>query len=90
MEITIKVWEEKAEGLHNRSVLTDELKELIALEDEFDVMIRPLHPYSDDAHLDPYFSVDMPMIGSADVMLYKLQDCKMVEAAYIKPSDEMP
>lgn len=88
--ITIKVSEEMARNLHQRGSSTPELKELIKLEKEFNVAIEPMHPYSDNSRLDPYFVVRIPEHATTEEMLTRFRQCKMIEAAYIKPPDELP
>ncbi len=90
MYITIKISAETVQNLHQRSPSTPELMELLKIEKKFGITIEPLHPFLNDLHLDPYFVVRMPKDVNAEEIIARLRQCKMVEAAYIKPPDEMP
>ena len=90
MYITIKISAETVQNLHKRSLSTPELMELLKIEKEFGIIMEPLHPFSNDFRLDPYFVVRVPKGIDAEEIIARFRQCEMVEAVYIKPPDEMP
>lgn len=54
------------------------------------VALQPLHPGSSDPVLSGYFNTDVTDQGAAERVIDRLLHVKGVEAAYIKPRDEMP
>lgn len=63
---------------------------LRTLQEEYGVILRPLHPGSQDAALCTYYSVVISDESLADEVLARLRNSSRVEAAYVKPSDEAP
>ena len=60
------------------------------LEEEYGVTLRPLHPNAQDALLCSYYSVIITDEATAHEVLTRLRRSTRVEAAYVKPADEMP
>jgi hypothetical protein len=90
MYVTLQVQTDVALALHQRRPHTAASKELLQTAKELDVVLKPLHPGVEDRHLVSYFTVEVPDSATAEVVLAHLRNCKAVEAAYIKPPDEMP
>lgn len=64
--------------------------ELLQMADELGIILKPLHPDIEDLQLSYYFTTDAPDILEAQRVISSLKDCKAIEAAYLKPQDEMP
>lgn len=54
------------------------------------VALQPMHPGTDDPDLMRFFTVEVPDGASAEQVVARLQEDTEVEAAYLKPPDEMP
>jgi len=52
--------------------------------------LEPVHPGTSDPMLAPYFAIEIADRQTADRVLQELQQMKVVDAAYLKPEDEMP
>jgi hypothetical protein len=65
------------------------LKELLALEKEFNISLKPVHLDVKELSLSPYFSTQLSDRATARKMISRLQKCMGVEAAYFKPRDEL-
>lgn len=89
--ITVKVSKKVTGSLQKRKSLTSEFSdELLTVEKDLGILLEPLHPGAKDPHLSPYFKVKVPDHATATKVINRLLNCKAVEAAYIKPSDELP
>ena len=89
--ITVKISKKATGFLQKRKSLTSEFSdELSAVEKDLGISLEPLHPGAEDPHLSPYFKVKVPDHATAKKVINRLLNCKAVEAAYIKPSDELP
>jgi hypothetical protein len=49
-----------------------------------------MHPGADDADLQTYFLVHLQDPEAAQDLLHRLQQMPGIEAAYMKPPDELP
>jgi hypothetical protein len=77
-------------SLQKKQPITNASEELLQTVAELGVELKPINPGMDDPHLAPYFTVDVPDIAIAEQVIAQLQHCKEIEAAYLKPQDEMP
>jgi hypothetical protein len=53
-------------------------------------MLEPLHPGAEEPHLASYFTVEVQDPATADQVIARLKHCHAIEAAYLKPPDELP
>lgn len=88
--IVLKVSTDVAHALHRRVPPNNESDELLKIVEMFDVTLRPMHPGVEDRNLIRYFIVKAPDFTIAQLLLERLQQSKVVEAAYIKQPDELP
>ena len=58
--------------------------------EEFGVVLEPLHPDTEDPSLISYFTIEVPDHATADRVIARLLQSKGIEAAYLKPPDELP
>ena len=91
MLITVKVSKKVTDSLQKRKPSTSQLlNELLTVEKDLDISLEPLHPGAEDPYLSPYFKVKVSDHATATKVINRLLNCKAVEAAYLKPSDELP
>ncbi len=89
--ITVKVSKKATGSLQKRKSSTSKfLDELLVVEKDLGILLEPLHPGAGDPYLSPYFKVRVPDHATATKVINRLLNCKAIEAAYIKPSDELP
>jgi hypothetical protein len=78
-----------ARGLHAAGVATVAAA-VQGIAAQFGTALRPLHPGVEDAALMPFFLAEVPDRATADRLIASLRTHESVEAAYVKPPDEMP
>ncbi len=79
-----------ARSLHGTAAATTEAHELMQLAGELGVMLTPMHPGAEDLYLIPFFTVEVADAAHAAQVIARLQTSEAVEAAYLKPADELP
>lgn len=77
-------------SLHKLKPATQVSRELQQISGELGVVLKPMHPGAQDPLLAPYFIMDVSDPAAADRIIARFQQCKAIEAAYLKPLDEMP
>ena len=90
MYVMVQVRMDVALALQQRQPATNASEELLNAAGELGVVLKPVHPSAKDPHLMQYFMVEVQDLATAKQVISRLQDCKAVEAAYLKPPDEMP
>lgn len=90
MQATVQVTGDVARAIRARQTSTWEAKGLLGLLNEWGVTVTPLHSDTADPELQTYFVMDLPDDGSAEEILGHLRDMAGVEAAYVKPPDDLP
>ena len=90
MYIIIKIQTDVAFILHKRKSITTASEELLHTANELGVVLQPVHAGTNDSDLVSYFIVEVPDPMTAERVIAHLCHCKAIEAAYLKPSDEMP
>lgn len=65
-------------------------KELLEAASELGVRLEPLHPGQTHPLLAPYFMAEVPDREIAEKVINRLSQFPIVEAAYIKPDEELP
>jgi hypothetical protein len=90
MHVTVQTSSDVAHVLHQHSPPTTESQELLNVTEELGVVLEPVHPGTQDHHLALYFTVELPQPAAAKQVIARLQRCKAIQAAYLKPLDEMP
>ena len=90
MQITVKVSADIGRSIHQRSPSTTESAELLRIVEAFGVTLEPMHPGTADPNLMSYFIVEVPDAETAQRVINRLQQSKAIEAAYLKPPDEVP
>lgn len=90
MYVTIQLRQDVAIALQQRQLNTPAAQELLKTAQELGVVLKPMHPGARDSYLAPYFTAEVPNSATAERVIKHLQNCEAVEAAYVKPADEMP
>jgi len=57
---------------------------------ELGVSLRPMHPGATDRTLASYFVADVPDMATGERIASRLRRSRGVQAAYVKPDDELP
>lgn len=90
MQVTVQVSANVARVLHQRSPPTAESKALLRMIETFGLALCPMHRDSDDPNLQSYFTVEVPDYATAQRVTDRLRQSGAIEAAYVKPPDELP
>lgn len=90
MEVTIKITSNEALALQQKNSSPDVPGELLQAIEELGVALKPLHPGAKDPDLFTYFKVEVQNFAEAERAVNRLSRCQNVEAAYLKPADELP
>jgi hypothetical protein len=91
MLITVKVSKKVTGSLQKRKAsISKSLNELLTAEKELGIVLGPLHPGAMDPYLSPYFKAKVTDHAKAKSVINRLLNCKAVEAAYLKSSNELP
>lgn len=90
MRITIRVRPDAAKDLRYRQATTPAATEVFQRAAELGMVLEPVHPNVSDPRLASYYTAEVPDRATAERAIAYLQQCRAVEAAYIKPPDTMP
>jgi hypothetical protein len=90
MNVIIKLQMDVALALTEKPSVNGKVSELLATAKEAGVELKPLHPNVKDQVLMTYYYVEVPIDSNAENVAGRFRACKAVEAAYIKPPDELP
>lgn len=90
MKVTVHVRPEADLKVSNEQQATPQAKEIAETAKELGVMLEPMHPNVDDPRLANSFAVEVPDAATAGRVIDRLQNLAAIEAAYVKPSDELP
>jgi hypothetical protein len=63
---------------------------VFALLEKLGLQLDPVHPDTRDPSLAVFFTIEIADQRTADRLLQDLQQMKVVDAAYLKPEDELP
>lgn len=84
--VTLQVSADTAQALRKSGSSSGLLK----IAHDHGVKLEPLHPNAVDPQLRGFFIVTIPNVADAETIVGKLNQCQGVEAAYVKPPDELP
>jgi len=90
MQVTIQVSADVARALHQQSPPTAKSETLLRMVDTLGYALEPMHRDTDDPNLQSYFIVEAPDSATAQRVIDRLRESEAVEAAYVKPPDELP
>jgi hypothetical protein len=90
MQVVIQVSADMARALRQRSPPPVDAKALLRTVDSFGLKLEPMHPDTDDPNLQVYFKVEVKDQAAAQQLIEQLQKLAGIEAAYVKPPDELP
>jgi len=65
-------------------------RKLADVSQEFGVDIQPIHVGIAIPELASYFGAEVPDLATAEELIVKLKETGIVDAAYVKPADELP
>jgi hypothetical protein len=87
--IVVKISKDIVNAIQNKKHNVDLADEILNVEREFDVTLKRLHPGINNTDLSTYFTIDVPNSSNARSIITHLQRCKGIEAAYVKPQDDL-
>lgn len=79
-----------ARPLLQRGMPTAGSRELLTIAEELGVLLEPVHPGAEDPLLALYFMVEVPDSTTAERVIARLRESSAIEAAYLKPPNELP
>ena len=89
-KLTIQVSTDVACILRKRETPTIESKKLSNIAEKLNIVLKPLHPETEDPLLVSYFIVEVPASTTAENIISHLQQSAAVKAVYTKPPDQAP
>lgn len=90
-QISVKVMDELSSVLYKRrEAKSSTVNEIMKMEKELDIELKPVHPESNDPMISSYFIVEVNDKSKAEQVIKSLRNCPMIESASIKPGDELP
>ena len=90
MHVIVQVSADVVHALHQRSPPTIDSQDLTKAAEELGVLLRVMHPGTEDPLLTPFFMIEVLDSTTAEQVIARILQCKSTEAAYIKPPDELP
>jgi hypothetical protein len=90
MQVVVQVSANVARALNQRGPPTAEAEALSKAIETFGLTMEPMHRTTDDPNLQKYFIVEVPGQAAAQRVMDRLQQSEAVEAAYVKPHNELP
>lgn len=90
MQVVIQVSADVARALHQLGPPTKESEALRRTVETSGLTLKPIHPGTEDPNLQTYFIVEVQDPAAAQELVDRLQKLAGIEAAYIKPPDELP
>jgi hypothetical protein len=90
MQITIRMTMAEALAYQKGQVAPPALQQVLRILDELGLTLTPIHPGATDPLLAPYFIVEVRDADQAGQVIERLRQIPAVEAAYVKPPDELP
>ena len=70
--------------------LSPETRQLAELANRLGVKLEPVHPGDVHPSLIPYYLIEAPDQETVDKLLEELRQLNAVEAAYVKPDEQLP
>lgn len=90
MQVVIQVSADVARALHQQGPPTAESEDFLRAIETFGLTLIPMHPGTDDPNLQSFFTVEVQDQETAQRLIDRLQQLAEIEAAYVKPPDELP
>lgn len=90
MQATVQVTDDVARALHGRAPATHESDELLRQLESMGLTLEPMHAHTGDPELQTFFTVQLPDDGTGEDVMRHLREFAAIEAAYVKPPDDLP
>jgi hypothetical protein len=90
VQVTVQVSPRAAKGLRDPASATPEAEELRGRVEQLGLSLQEMHPGTEDPALAEFLIIEVPDPQTGERVATALRDCPGVEAAYMKPSDELP
>lgn len=88
IKVTIQVSADTARELSKGEPLAPEIQELLGLVKGFALKVEPQYSGAQDRGGPAFLEVAVPERATADKLIARLLQCKVVEGAYFTPPDE--
>ena len=89
MIVTLKLFPDCAKAMGSNGDTNAANSELYDVVLRFGVELTPLHPGNDDSELCSYFEINVPDADIGERIAAEIRECPSVDAAYLKPQDEL-
>jgi hypothetical protein len=89
-QVTVHLQQDTARKFHRGEHDTPETREIVKEIKKAGGDLAPMHPGAQDEELAKYFTVEVPDDETAEKVIDRLQNCRAVEAAYLKPPASLP
>ena len=89
LQVIIQVSADEARAFHEGGAPSAKSRALLRNVRKFSLTLEPLHRATDDLTLQSYFVVEVPDWATAQRVMKRLGRLKAVQAAYVKPPDEL-
>ena len=89
MQVTVKTLAGAARALR-QGPPTAESETILRVIEAFGLTLEPMHRDTDNPSLQSYFVLEVPDDATAQRVMDRLRQSEAVEAAYVKPPDELP
>ena len=80
----------QAGGVSTTPTSESEIQQLLAATAELGIRLQPVHPGQTHPLLAPFFMVEVSNREQAEKVIDRLQRFNIVEAAYLKPEEQLP
>jgi hypothetical protein len=90
MHVIIQMQPGAAQAVRQRIPRTAAPEELLQIAEELGVVLTPLHPGTDDTSLAQYLTAEVADPAAAHRLIARLSGNPAIQAAYLKPADELP
>jgi len=90
MQVTVQVTEDVARALRGENGSSRDLAPLKSVLDVCGGQLKPLHEHTHDRELQTYYTMELPEDDRAKAIVDRLRATAGIEAAYVKPPDELP
>ena len=89
-QLIVQVSKDVAYALLHKEASTHDSRTLLSEADRLGIVFHALHPNVEDSELQSYFIAELSDSSIVSSVINDLMKNPVVEAAYIKPEDELP
>ncbi|MFC1982526.1 hypothetical protein ACFLV5_01890 [Chloroflexota bacterium] len=90
MQVIVQVSSDLAGALRHQTQPTAASEQISRIVKTYGRTLEPMHTNTDSLNLQSYFTIEVPDNATAQSIISHLQQATGIEAAYVKPPDELP